>query len=376
MKTEEHLKCDVVCVGGGSAGVFAAVSAAQEGARVILLERAGFLGGAAALGEPLRGLPPHLTQIQKRFLEILQDLKGVERVPDENVYAVNGESLKLALYHLCRENAVDTFLFSEPCEVKVHDGIVTGLRVVSKNAAFEIEAPVLIDATGTGDVARSAGISVRSLDRGVLGSMILTGVHPDKWLANGTDYVCEEGFLQEVPGTRYWGSIYQGGPVCSVSNCMETHRYLLQFPVEGVAGSLDGAAGSEAIMSAHVQALCLFDRLRNQPGFEEIKVSQMPVQSGIYGFYEIKGLEQEEQYQAENTVAKVYKEDGRISYIGLEHLIPAGIEGLIVCGNLALQGMEDRFKYSRAISLITGEAAGHCAGLAVRNRCSIRDIIR
>ena len=54
MKTLKNLRYDVVCAGGGASGVFAAVAAARTGARVLLLERTGFLGGAAALGMPLR----------------------------------------------------------------------------------------------------------------------------------------------------------------------------------------------------------------------------------------------------------------------------------------------------------------------------------
>lgn len=41
------MKYDIIVVGGGFAGVAAAVSAAREGAKVLLLEKSGFLGGAA-----------------------------------------------------------------------------------------------------------------------------------------------------------------------------------------------------------------------------------------------------------------------------------------------------------------------------------------
>lgn len=61
MKTLKNLRYDVVCAGGGASGVFAAVAAARTGARVLLLERTGFLGGAAALGMPLRGVAPQHT---------------------------------------------------------------------------------------------------------------------------------------------------------------------------------------------------------------------------------------------------------------------------------------------------------------------------
>ncbi len=46
---ESRSKYDVVVAGGGSAGVAAAVAAARIGARTLLVEAAGFLGGAATL---------------------------------------------------------------------------------------------------------------------------------------------------------------------------------------------------------------------------------------------------------------------------------------------------------------------------------------
>ena len=47
------MKYDVIVVGGGFAGTAAAVSAAREGAKVLLLEKSGFLGGAAGnCGQP------------------------------------------------------------------------------------------------------------------------------------------------------------------------------------------------------------------------------------------------------------------------------------------------------------------------------------
>ena len=43
-------ECDVVVAGGGTAGVVAAVAAARQGARVVLIERYGYLGGMITAG--------------------------------------------------------------------------------------------------------------------------------------------------------------------------------------------------------------------------------------------------------------------------------------------------------------------------------------
>src|SRR5512139_1580291 len=44
------IDCDVLASGGGMAGTVAAIAAARQGARTVLFERHGFLGGAATAG--------------------------------------------------------------------------------------------------------------------------------------------------------------------------------------------------------------------------------------------------------------------------------------------------------------------------------------
>ena len=46
------MDCDVLASGGGMAGTVAAIAAARQGARTVLFERHGFLGGAASAGRP------------------------------------------------------------------------------------------------------------------------------------------------------------------------------------------------------------------------------------------------------------------------------------------------------------------------------------
>ena len=105
-------QADVVVCGGGSAGIGAAIEAARSGARVVLIEHAGFLGGtwtAGLLGvmldhENKKGLMQELKQT-------LTDRKW-RNTPVEtgHPFTFDVESLTLLLDELCTEHNVKVFL--------------------------------------------------------------------------------------------------------------------------------------------------------------------------------------------------------------------------------------------------------------------------
>ena len=107
------MKYDIIVVGGGFAGVAAAVSAAREGAKVLLLEKSGFLGGAAGncYINPFMG---YTTKIDGKstalsdgiFTEILDRLDqkgGLHR----NRVTFSEEILKLVFDEMTEESGVD-----------------------------------------------------------------------------------------------------------------------------------------------------------------------------------------------------------------------------------------------------------------------------
>jgi len=181
--------------------VFAAVAAARTGARVLLLERTGFLGGAAALGMPLRGVAPQHTPLLDEFLCILTDLGGTAGPLDGPEIPVNGETVKLAFHRLCRESGVDVLLYSEAYEVRLCGGAVRGLTAVGKDTLLEVEAPVAIDATGAGDLARSAGALEQDPPLEACAALTLTGLEAaELWHRKKSG--AEPGFAKARPGAR------------------------------------------------------------------------------------------------------------------------------------------------------------------------------
>jgi hypothetical protein len=150
---------DIVVAGAGPAGFAAALTAGRLGARVLLVEQTGAVGGIAT-----SGLMSHWTGDSEGPLyeEILQ--RAAVPGPEETCawrQVINPEKLKLLLLEMLVEARVDPLLYTIAAAPLMDGTRVRGLIVENKSGRHAYTARVVIDASGDGDVAARAGAPFR-----------------------------------------------------------------------------------------------------------------------------------------------------------------------------------------------------------------------
>lgn len=156
---------DIVVVGGGTTGPFAAISAARNGKRVVLIERFGSLGGNLTLGlntKPsgalLGGLPLEVWNLARTTGAAGVDYMATSKTGGVKIASpCDPEIMKMLLTKLCVESGVQILFETFVSAPLVKDGAVTGVIVESKAGRRYIGAKVVIDCSADADMAVMAG---------------------------------------------------------------------------------------------------------------------------------------------------------------------------------------------------------------------------
>jgi hypothetical protein len=155
---------DVIVVGGGPSGCTAAAAAAREGARTLLIEGSGVLGGMGTSGLVPAWCPfSDKTQIIYRGLAervFLESKKGVLHVPKEQLdwVPINPEHLKRVYDDLVLDHGVVPLFHTALAAVeKSAEDTIDYLVVANKDGLSGLKAKVYVDTTGDADLAHWAG---------------------------------------------------------------------------------------------------------------------------------------------------------------------------------------------------------------------------
>lgn len=163
------MRYDVIVVGGGFAGVAAAIAAAREGANTLLIEKGNSLGGAAAncLVNPFM---PNGTKIDGQFTELSQGLyltirdelnRFADRYQPDRKYKghelVHEEYLKLILNRMVVQAGIHLLYHAYLTNVNMDGSRIVSVRVAAGADSRTIEGDIFIDATGDMTLGAMAG---------------------------------------------------------------------------------------------------------------------------------------------------------------------------------------------------------------------------
>lgn len=161
VKINQVMQYDVVVAGGGPAGIAAAVSAARLGAKTVLIERFGVLGGMMTSGhvQPILGMTAPYTMYHEVCGLLNQGHEEVERITTRNgsEIHVDPEEAKRRLLELAVESGADVYLQTAVVDVEKEDGRVRRLLLTSPEGPCIVEGKMFVDATGDGYVAYRGG---------------------------------------------------------------------------------------------------------------------------------------------------------------------------------------------------------------------------
>jgi FAD dependent oxidoreductase len=396
---------DVVVAGGGPAGLGAAVAAARAGARVVLCERYGFLGGNLTVAKvgTICGLYVSDTDagefdyvvggIAREVADALaRDGAGVGPVPfkETAVFLYAPWAVKRLADHLVTEqDTLDVLLHALVADVIVADGVLSALVLATKRGPRAVTGKVFVDCTGDADVAAFAGVPTELGPPGhrQFGSMQFVMQHVDAAAAMGavpvlSDLIREHGAHLSRDGGAIIPTFRPGEFVGAMTRVRNPDGSPVDVTDvrQATWGEFEGrrlAEEAAEFLRAHV------------PGFADAFLDDTATALGVretrrvIGEYVLTGDDVTRGASFDDAVARgawprEYHVRGRtteyeflpagVSYqVPFRSLRPRGVPNLLVAGR-CLSADHDALASIRVMgpSLALGQAAGTAAALAAR----------
>ncbi|WP_050424623.1 FAD-dependent oxidoreductase [Bradyrhizobium tropiciagri] len=408
---------DVVVLGGGPAGIAAAVGAARAGRRTLLIERYGFLGGmgTAAGVTNFCGLHANIFGEMHRVVQgIASDLLvRIDRLGGLNAphlilgkilaQAYDTAAYKIAADDLLAHHKVDILFHALGAGVVMDGAQIRALMVETKAGRQAVRGGIFIDCSGDGDLAVWAGAPHEVGDNA--GGMLypsmmfrLNGIDPAK-AGDAWRTIPERMVQAEAAGTCKFPR--KSAIVRPQKSQIEWRVNFTQVTRSdgGAISGIDPDDMTRGEIEGRRQAVEAFKFLRTVPGFENSYIVDLPPQLGIretrrvIGGYMLSGEDVLGCASFEDSIGvngwpmekhvpgdvtfefPPIPESRGYNELPYRMLVPEGVDNLLVAGRCASMTHEGQSaaRVSGAC-FVMGEAAGTAAALALSGNTIPRDI--
>ena len=407
---------DVAVLGGGPSGVCAAVEAARGGARVLLIEGSGMLGGMATTS--LVG--PFMTNYNREgsrpvvgglFREIVERLekRGGAILPEEtdspsihtsfikryhrHVTPFDSFLLQVVLDEMVTEAGVEVLLYTRFADCICEAGKIRSVILAALEGLRSVSADLFLDCTGNADVAFAAGVPTWKGDEA-------TGIPQPGTLMFEVDNVSDEAYNAYGKRPKMPVKAYRT-PTKGIYKVNHLHVF--------DTDAADSRSMTAAHMEARRQVLDSYRVLHEEtPGFENARLTQV---ASVLGVRESRHIEGKYKITVED-ISGGTKFDDRICayafgmdvhprtpetsgnfkieiadvyYIPYRSMLPLGCGNLLVAGKtISCQSQAAGGLRVMPCAMSVGQAAGAAAALAVRDNvlpeavdvAELQDILR
>lgn len=406
MLNKTTIYTDVLILGAGPSGFAAAYMAAKNGAKVILAEQSGEVGGIST-----SGLMSHWTGYCESPLyhEILRRSQEKNSFKVDDIVLIDPEQLKTLYLEMLDEVGCTLMLYTFAMDAICEDDKVLGATVINKSGMIDIFAKITIDATGDGDIAARSGaeyILGREEDNKMQPATLMFkvgGVDYERAVFLGSfesTYQTEKGELQALAKQHIpypaghiltYKTTLPGVVTCNMTN----------------ATDIDGTCAEDltkATIACRNQLDNIIQYLRQYvPGYENCFIISSASLIGIRETRHFKGkytLTQEDILEAKLFKDYVVKDayfnfdvhnitGAGLDKTGVQHkfpqkngytipyrcLLPETKENLLLCGrNISGTHMAHSNFRAMPICVGIGEAAGTAAAIAVLSKLKLSDV--
>lgn len=357
-------KCDVLVCGGGFAGISAAIAAARQNKKVVLLEKSFMLGGLATSGLVTYYLPLcdglgkqvsfgiaeelfHLSikmGAEDRYPENWLDNIGTKTEKD-NRFEVqfNPQLFAILTEQLLLNEGVEILYGSYAVATDVIDNKINAVIIENKSGRQAIKSNTVVDATGDCDIAHFAGADCETFKQGNI-------------LAAWYYLIGKNGYKLNPLG------------FCDIPEDKKTADYKENHLIERRFSGLDGVELSEMMQLSHASTLNdIMKKRENDDSIFPVTIATTPqirMTRKIVGEYTLHDTEMHKYFEDSIGMVSDWRKRGPVYEVPFRTLYSSKIKNLIVAGRCT-SVTDSMWDIMRVIPCcaVTGEAAGIAATL-------------